>query len=66
MRQMTVVNLYWDYVLSFVRHIIMLHLLSQSVWVQDCGVVKCCGGLAGDRRQQPVGKRPGASPHSPQ
>ncbi|GLD53913.1 Fanconi anemia group G protein isoform X2 [Lates japonicus] len=37
---------------------------SQSVWVQGCGVVKCCGGLAGDRRQQLVGKRPGASPHS--
>ncbi len=41
-------------------------VLSQTVWVQGCGVVKCCGGLAGDRRQQLVGKGPGASPHNPQ
>lgn len=48
------------------EHTIVLCVFSQSVWVQDCGVVKCCGGLAEDRRQHLVGKRPGASPHSPQ
>lgn len=38
----------------------MLCVMSQTVWVQACGVVKCCGGLAEDERQQLVGKRPGA------
>ena len=53
---------------SIVRphHHAMLYVLSQSVWVQACGAVKCCGGLAEDRRQQLVGKRPGASPHNHQ
>lgn len=42
-----------------------LYVLSQSVQVQGCGVVKSCGGLAGNGRQLPVGKRPGVSPHNP-
>lgn len=44
----------------------MLYLSSQIVWVQACGVGKCCGGLAGEKRQQLVGNEPGASLLSPQ
>lgn len=44
----------------------MLYALSQTVRMQGCGVVKYCGGLAGDGRQQLVGPRRGASAHNPQ
>lgn len=38
----------------------------QTVWGQDCGVARCCGGSAGSKTQPPAGKRRGASPHHPQ
>lgn len=44
----------------------MLYALSQTVRMQGSGVVKYCGGLAGDRRQQLVGPRRGASAYNPQ
>lgn len=43
---------------------IPMHVLSQSVWVLGYGMVKYCGGLAGDRTQLVAGKRHGVSTHN--